>query len=211
MSPEEAAGIKVAFEGVTNPWVVNLGAYCGEDESTFKNHVCSGQLHHLMVEPDHVNSESINGPFLDSRILIKGAVGRETGVRMFWPSVDVAHGSGSILEPSEFLKQWQDLPFGEPYEVPCYSLDHIYRVHGLQRVDLLWVDIQGAEKEMIEGGCSALACTRYLFMEVEGAGLYQGQAGREELLGMLENWELVSDFDFNVLLRNKAYVEKNDH
>ncbi len=60
---------------------------------------------------------------------------------------------------------------------------------------------------MICGGKRALLRTRYLFMEVEGVEMYQGQALREDLLNMLPGWRLIEDFGQNVLLLNPNMEE----
>jgi hypothetical protein len=90
--------------------------------------------------------------------------------------------------------------------VPCYTLDTIFRCEGLAKIDLLWVDIQGAERDMIQGGGFALAHTRYLFIEAETEELYAGEALKPELLALLgdHGFALVQDFGCNVLLERKS-------
>ncbi len=73
----------------------------------------------------------------------------------------------------------------------------------IESVDLLWVDIQGAERDMIAGGQRTLKNTRYLFIEAEEQQFYEGQAVRPELLAMLPGWEVIGEFDYNLLLRNQ--------
>jgi FkbM family methyltransferase len=47
------------------------------------------------------------------------------------------------------------------------TLDSVARETQLDRIDLLWVDIQGAERDMIAGGRHALSRTRYMMIEAE--------------------------------------------
>jgi hypothetical protein len=91
--------------------------------------------------------------------------------------------------------------------VPTWKLDTIFKKEWLEKIDLLWVDIQGSERRMILGGDQALERTRYLFMEVEGEKMYDDQFLRDELLAMLPGWRMVEDFGENVLLQNMLMIE----
>ncbi len=92
--------------------------------------------------------------------------------------------------------------------VHVYTLDAIFEREWLTKIDLLWVDIQGAERDMIAGGAKALSHTRYMFMEAETTELYEGQAMRGELLAMLPGWTLLGEFEANVLLWNDNFSER---
>ncbi len=70
------------------------------------------------------------------------------------------------------------------------------------RIDILWCDVQGAEKSLVLGGSASLSRTRYLFIEAEEVELYEGQALRKELLAMLPNFRIHSTLDYNLLLEN---------
>ena len=61
---------------------------------------------------------------------------------------------------------------------------------------------------MIAGGPVALSHTRYLFMEVEKVELYQGEGLRDDLVNMLPGWEVIGEWEFNILMRNTAFVER---
>ena len=210
MTPEEKSAIAVAFDAF-DPVVVNLGAYHGEDDAEFQSLVFPGrELLHIMVEPDPMNCRRIRRDFRLSKMrrLIPGAVASKSGRRAFYRSFDRkdgSAGSGSLLEPVGHLKEFPDVDFPIIQEVYCYTLDQLFEFCELSKIDLLWVDVQGAESEVIEGGRDALARTRYLFLEAEKQELYRGQVLREGLLAMLPGWKLIADFDYNVLLKNEAY------
>ncbi len=197
---------------VKSPCIVELGARTGEDEPWLRE-ACSEDPHYVMVEPDLFNAQHIldDPRGLDqNRKLILGVVADYDGDATFFPSIspDGARTSGSIRQPTAHLRHFPDIKFPfKPNIVPCWTLDSIFRKDWLTKVDLLWVDIQGAEGDMILGGRCALARTRYLFMEVEGVELYRGQALRDDLLAMLPGWKLLQDFGCNVLLENPNPIE----
>ncbi len=196
------------------PTIVELGAHCGEDYDWISPN-CITLPHYVMVEPDPRNVQKlIDAPITcpaHHRRIIMGAVSDHSGMEMFHfceNSVDNNHASGSLRKPSGHLEHFPHVTF--PYDglVHVYSLDAIFEREWLTKIDLLWVDIQGAERDMIAGGAKALSHTRYMFMEAETVELYEGQAMRGELLAMLPGWTLLGEFEANVLLWNDNFRER---
>ncbi len=69
--------------------------------------------------------------------------------------------------------------------VPARTLDALFEEHDIDRVDLMKVDIQGAERQLIEGGRHALKSVSVLYTEVMFTPQYAGAAGFEELHRLL--------------------------
>lgn len=208
----EKQAIRRIMKDVNSPCVVELGARTGEDEPWIRGCCCEDPCY-IMVEPDMQNAQLIlNHPRgLDrNRRLILGAVAEYDGEAKFhvsWNPADGSRTSGSIRQPTGHAIYYPNTEFTGINTVPCWKLDSIFRKEWLTKIDLLWVDIQGAERDMIAGGQGALRRSRYLFVEVESAELYQGQALREELFALLPGWTVKEDLDHNVLLENTCPVE----
>ena len=204
MTSIERETLRRVMLNVQSPMIVELGAYRGED-GPFLRSLGNGTLGvHIMVEPDYRNIAYIVEHRPATRV-IHGAIAMQTGMRNFNFSDDhnQEQGSGSILPPTGHLTHFPHIRFDKKEMVKAYSLDDLFAREGVFRCDLLYVDIQGAEKEMILGGQDALSRTLYLFMEAEKTEFYRGQAVRPDLLAMLPEWDLIGDFDFNILLRNR--------
>jgi hypothetical protein len=71
----------------------------------------------------------------------------------------------------------------------------------LEQVDLIWMDVQGAELLVIEGARQTLKKTHYLYTECQ-EGRYRGQPGLNRIVKELPGWEMVLRNGDNVLLRN---------
>lgn len=69
--------------------------------------------------------------------------------------------------------------------VPALSLDDLFERYDIQNVDLMKVDIQGAERLLIEGGGKALGKTRSIYLEVNFERFYTGAPVFAETDGML--------------------------
>jgi len=215
VTPEEFTAVQKLLQPITCPVIVELGAYRGEDSHNFERMIAAGEtLLHVMVEPDWRNQAYIaqneHRPLGSNRRLIRGAIASQPGRRHFRVSLDSrdnSRGSGSILEPTGHLEHFPTITFEDPEVVNCYTLDGIFYDEYLSKIDLLWVDIQGAEREMIMGGHDALEKTRFCFMEAEEIEMYSGQALKPELIALLEpsGWRLVQDFGFNILLENTRF------
>lgn len=203
--------IRRIMKDVSSPCVVELGARTGEDEGWIRE-ACRDDPHYIMVEPDMWNAQKIldDPRGLDQdRKLILGAAGGNDGFVQFYASdsPDGSRTSGSIRPPTGHIDKYPEIEFHGITTVPSWTLDSIFKKDWLTKIDLLWVDIQGAEGDMILGGRKSLERTRYLFMEVECEEMYHGQALRDDLIAMLPNWKLIEDFGENVLLENTCPVE----
>jgi 2-O-methyltransferase len=207
----EMEAIRRVCWNLHNPCVVELGARTSEDEHWIRASFES-DVHYVMVEPDLRNCQLIidKGIHRTRRLLI-GAVAEKDGNVEFYGSVtdETTRGSGSIRKPTAHIEVFPDIKFPDWLRttVPSFSLDSIFEREWLNKISLLYVDIQGAERDMIAGGQNALAHTQYLFIETEDRELYEGMAVKSELFRMLKGWTLIEDFGFNCLLRNERFED----
>ena len=215
MTNEEYTAVRRVCAPLRQPVIVELGARTGEDEDALRR-AFREPCKYVMVEADMSNCQAIldhshasqpGGTYTTiNRRLILGAVAGHTGTVTFHgaKSADDARTSGSIRRPTGHLRYFPEITFPDELRtvVPCYTLDEIFRRELLEKIDLLWVDIQGAERDMIAGGAAALARTRYLFIEAEEEELYEGEALKPELIAILPGWTLLEDFGYNLLMRN---------
>jgi FkbM family methyltransferase len=220
-SIDERIAVTKLLEELHHPYVVELGACDGDDTVWLLDAVrdqwrAQAPDHeiprYVLVEPDPRNLRTLRGRGFDNTSpgvhLVAGAISRSAGSAVFHMcdnTTNQALGSGSIREPTLHKTAIPWCTFPAQTEVDTYSLDDIFTDHQLSRIDLLWVDIQGAERDMIEGGKMALARTRYLFVEVEEQALYAGQATKHELYHMLPGWEVLREFEYNALLKNTMF------
>jgi hypothetical protein len=110
--------------------------------------------------------------------------------------------SSSIKRPKNHLSRYP-VTFGEAVEAEFITLDTFYRRQGLDVIDFIWADIQGAEGEMIRGGRECLARTRYLYTEYSDDELYENQVTLEEILEMLPDFRVLELWPDEVLLENR--------
>lgn len=208
--PDEIAAVSALLRNLTLPVIVELGAHRGEESGWILLSSFPGIQRYVMVEPDPANCEAIKQRLGGHVTLYQGAIADSYGWRDFHTSFnhnDHTAASGSIRKPTGHLTHIPAVEFLGTIPVQSYTLDGIFEIEELPRIDLLWVDIQGAENLMIEGGRRALKHTRYLFMETEQMEMYEGEALKPDLIAMLPGWKVLREFEFNVLMENEHFSE----
>ena len=93
--------------------------------------------------------------------------------------------------------------FERTIEVEIMRLDDWADSKKIREIDIIKADVQGAERDLIEGGLSSLRKTRYFYTEYNDSEAYEGQPTLEEILSMLPFFSINSKFDNDVLLENR--------
>ena len=180
------------------PTVIELGAHHGTDTSELYDACPGGPRLYVAVEADARNLPNLR-LHMEKRTrnlaIVHAAIAVADGVVDLWVAEGAeATGSSSIRRPKKHLETWPAITFEMTVEVPAVTLDTLADTLGIGEVDLLWCDIQGAERDMIAGGQRTLARTRWLLAEADREEYYEGQALRDELPGLLPDWELVAEW-----------------
>jgi FkbM family methyltransferase len=186
--------------------VLELGAHHGNDTVLLYD-AATKPVTYVAVEADPRNVPTLQQR-IESRAvsILHAAVWDGSGEVPLHIAEGRGDGSSSVRKPLKHLEHFPDVYFQGPVRVPAMTLDAITATYALGPIDLIWCDIQGAERNMIAGGRETLARTRWLLTECDRIEMYEGQATRDELLEMLPDWELVAEWpdDANLLLRNRS-------
>lgn len=97
-------------------------------------------------------------------------------------------GSSSIKESLSHSKQWPWLTFDKTVDVRVIRLDDWAEENGIDAVDFIWMDVQGAERDVIQGGARTLRRTKYVSVEYGATTAYQGAMDREETVRIFEEY-----------------------
>lgn len=110
--------------------------------------------------------------------------------------------SGSIRKPKNHLTEHPKVKFEHTILVPTQRLDDWREASGIEYVDFIWMDVQGAESDVISGATSTLERTRFLYTEYSNRELYEGQPTLKTLLSQLPSFRLLTRYGTDVLLEN---------
>jgi FkbM family methyltransferase len=191
--------------GTPNPIIVELGAYDGCDTVQLYDALHPSIM--LVTEPDPRLWEAFRQRVGERHvIMLPVAVGACIGQTVLYLSDPP--GSSSVRRPKRHLELFPYVQFRSVQTVMICTLDAIFHELKVPRIDLLWCDVQGAERDVIAGGQWALQHTRYALLECDREELYEGQLVRSQLLDALPGWEIIGEWpdNGNVLLRNTRYA-----
>jgi FkbM family methyltransferase len=136
-------------------------------------------------------------PYSDRITLIEGAVCDYDGNITFYPInqnktittwKDGNPGASSIFKSNgEYTIETY---VQDEITTPCHRLDSIMDKYGISNVDIIWMDLQGAELLALKGLGNYLHNVKYIHTEVSYKEMYSGQVMFEEL----NNYILSNEF-----------------
>jgi len=118
--------------------------------------------------------------------------------------------SSSIKTAISNPRNYPWLIFDKKSEVKTIKLDSWIKENNIKLIDFIWADIQGAERDMIEGAENALKFCKYFYTEYGETSSYTGALTRDETIELLQkhDYELVPEYSSGkeigeLLFRNK--------
>lgn len=108
--------------------------------------------------------------------------------------------SSSILPPKDHLKYCNVVKFPNSIEVQTYTLDSWAKIHNIEKIDMLWLDLQGVELNVLKASPNILSTVKIILSEVEFVEAYEGQYLYDDVKNWLENENFILvGADFNIL------------
>ena len=202
-----------ALLGKHDPTILEIGCNDGGQTRDFLKHFSNATI--FAFEPDPRARARFAAAVQDPRVtLLDLAISDTNGEIDFHmssgaPSAEVAAQlpdgwdlSGSIKKPTGHLNALPWCTFDQHIKVKTMTLDTWCTNAGIQAIDFIWADVQGAEADLIRGGQAALANTRYFYTEYSDRELYEGQLSLRALLALLPDFKVIHRFSGDVLLKN---------
>jgi len=209
------------LKGTKEPVILDIGAHFGQDSFTLRQLFRDARL--WSFEPDPRNIYRLHQQGIKNiSTLVEAAIGDQDGTAV----MNLSNGtppadsnprnaltaktpwsqSSSLKKPKEHLKDVPWVKFDKTSNVTVMKLDTFFAREKLDRIDVIWADVQGAEDQMIAGGQHALANTRYLYTEYDDREVYEGQLSLKEIMKRLPGkWIVLEDFGYDALIRNAAF------
>lgn len=197
--PEEAVYILKDYLP-ENPTIIEAGAYDGKESIMLASLIPNSQIYCF---------EPIKRLFLNVRTNTKNYVnihsfnmglGSHTGSSYMFLSYDngKVSMSSSLLKPKEHLV-YSSTSFNGKERISVITLDDWSEKHKIKKIDLLWLDLQGAELDVLKNGEKILDTVSAIITEVEFVEAYEGQPLYSHIKHYLESkgFELVAgNFSF---------------
>ncbi|KRR23285.1 methyltransferase [Bradyrhizobium sp. CCBAU 051011] len=197
-----------------DPVILDIGCNDGTDTRKFLELCPQAQLYCFEPDPRAAARFKKNmDRYLDKVKLFEIAVSDRNGRIDFHPSNGNGDAkdwdlSGSIRRPKNHLVEYEWVRFDHPISVETRRLDDWCSEAKLKRIDFIWMDVQGAESDVIAGGRHSLSNTRFIYTEYSDQELYEGQKSLQAILDLLPSFEVVTQYphgaEGDVLLRNTS-------
>lgn len=172
-----------------DPVVVDAGAFDGQESCKMARLWPHGHI--FSFEPLHqlFNRVLANTQSFSNITAYKLALGDHQGQRIMYLSKD--HGSvigqsSSLYPPKEHLI-YSSVPFSGTEVVEITTLDAWAEKEHVDKVDLLWLDMQGYELLALKASPKVLSTVSVILTEVEFVEAYEGQPLYHEVKSWLES------------------------
>jgi 2-O-methyltransferase len=154
--------------------IVEAGAHRGIDTVQFARLWPDGRIH--AFEPvrhvyEHLQRNTANYRNVTTYQL---ALGDRDAVMRMWLSDREHDYSSSLLEPRKHLDEFPEIEFQETAPVPVTTLGSWAAREGIDRIDGMWLDMQGYELAALKAAGPILGTTRAIILEVSATELYAG-------------------------------------
>lgn len=149
----------------------------------------------IMVEPIPEEAATLRELHLPGAEVVQAALAETKGRATF--TISHAAQSSSLLEmnPEMSNAYGADMSSKTEIDVAVTTLDDLCEERNIDRIDLLKVDVQGAERALLAGASHALRKTKYMQIEVLFVEHYRGCA----LFAELDNMCRQAGFDLHGL------------
>lgn len=206
---------------VEDPVIFDVGCFDGADSLDFISIFRNPKL--FAFEADERSVELFKDNVKNKPItLIETALSNTDGKISFYKSDSKSRkskrsnskawsASSSIKKPDNHLNVFPDVEFMSEVSVKSKRLDTWIKDKDIDKIDLMWVDVNGGESEFIEGAINTISKkVRFLYIEfssVENKSLYLGGPTKEAIMKKLPMFRELGVFNFmgnygNILLEN---------
>lgn len=197
--------------------VLECGSNEGDDTCKFLEAFPTGIIHCFECEPRAISK--FRRRCLGERAkLYEVALAESEGTRTFHRSGGKPPGrswrgyegpwdkSGSLLENDKHTEHSPWLDFSQTIEVQCTTLDKWAEktIPDVPVVGFTWVDLQGSEHLMLQGGQKTFKKVQYAIFEIDRRPNYKGQARFSQIEELLPHFQFVEEYGgYNFLWKNK--------
>ena len=177
-------GMRDVSAAINNPsTIVEVGAHIGVDTQRLATAFPQCRIYAFEASLDLACKARARLRHYPNVTVIPSAVSDAFGVSKFYVSSGLSDASSSLLKPTSHLRIHPEVYFRESHEtlVPVVTLDDYFRMTSVTCVDLLWMDVQGAESRVLRGADEVLTMTHRIYLEVSEKALYEGGATFDEI------------------------------
>lgn len=147
--------------------VLHIGAHFGQENKVYQKYNIKNKI---FFEPLPHTFKKLQENVKDS-ILVKKALGDDTGIKQMYLEMDNQSQSSSLLKPKLHLTQYPWIKFRSKVNVEMIRLDD-YEFNR-ENYNFINIDVQGYELEVFKGAENTLNNVDYIMSEVNRDDVYE--------------------------------------
>lgn len=193
-----------------NPIIVEAGAHIGRGTKKMAAFWPHGTIHAFEPVPELFKRLKEVTQNCTNVVYHHYALSDTTGTIPFYVSGGRTTSVSSLIKPQEFKTERPDVTF-KTIQVQTITLDDWATNNTIDHVDLLWLDLQGAELLALQGAKQLLKTVKAIHTEVNLTERYKNNPLYEELKKWLEahGFEAVIEAFRDPTWGNVLFVNKN--
>ncbi len=90
------------------------------------------------------------------------------------------------------------------------SLDSFCEENGIEHIDFLWMDVQGAEKEVFLGAKNMIGKIDYIYTEYHEEEMYEGATNLQTVSDLLPGYDLAQNWPYTDVMGGDALFKLRD-
>lgn len=169
-----------------NPVIIDCGAHVGSDSIELAKVFPKAKIHCFEPVPaifDKLKHNTRNYPNI---YCYKLALSNEIALSDMFVSSGTSDASSSLLQPTGHLDDHPDVYFKDKINVETITLDEWAGKNNINRVDFLWLDMQGFELQMLKASERILPGITCIHTEVSMKETYKNAVLYEDYRKWLE-------------------------
>ncbi|MFZ1987927.1 MAG: FkbM family methyltransferase [Minisyncoccia bacterium] len=168
------------------PLVVDAGAHIGVDSIEMAKMWPYASIHAIEPVPHLFEVLKKNTSCFQNISTHDIALSAADGTSIMHISTGVSDASSSLHTPKEHLTRHPDVLFSETTTVNTMTLPSWMKTHEIEKIDLLWFDLQGHEYDVLLAAQHILPKISAIYTEVNLVELYEGAGNYQVLRTFLE-------------------------
>ncbi len=169
-----------------NPVIIDCGAHDGADTVALAN-TYNAQIHAFEPVEDIFKRLKQRTSKFPSIFCYNIALSDNNGKQNFYVSEGESDGSSSLLEPKDHLRDHPETFFEKQTIVETLTLDTWAANNKIEKVDLLWLDMQGFELNMLKASTKILPTVKVIHTEISVTETYKGVPTYETYKSFLQS------------------------
>ena len=204
--------------------IFDIGACEGEDSIKYANLFPNSKIYAFEALPNNIDKiNAMITKYGNNRInVIPQALSNKVGVASFFVSSGTPEGynentgwdfgnkSSSLLPPDKVKEHFEWLLFNNEIQVETNTIINYCNNNNIKAIDLVHMDVQGAELLVLEGAQDFLNNIKMIWLEVEVVSLYKNQPLKEDIENFMKRHKFRKIFEkIDNLSGDQLYVSSD--